>query len=125
MLTDQLDSFPGSKCLHCHAFRQYRYSRSKILADEGYHCEYYGKWHSLSSHTNIYKNPLRAAKNGNSVFYHGGQKFVWLDYIRDKEPARALKAGEFYDKMLERPYKKGDFLKSSGILQLTKIELFS
>ncbi len=23
----------------------------EILAGEGYHCEYYGKWHSLSSHT--------------------------------------------------------------------------
>jgi len=77
----------------------------EILSAEGYHCEYYGKWHSLTSHTNIYKNPLRAAENGNSVFDHGGQKFVWLDYIRDKEPVRALKAGEFYDNMSKRPYK--------------------
>jgi len=77
----------------------------EILTDEGYHCEYYGKWHSLTSHTNIYKNPLRAAKNGNSVFEHGGQKFVWLDYLKDKEPVRALKTGELYGGMSERPYK--------------------
>ena len=77
----------------------------EILADEGYHCEYYGKWHSQSSHTDIYKNPLKAAQNGKSIFGHGGQKFVWLDYIRDKEPVRALKTGEFYDNMSERPYK--------------------
>jgi len=63
----------------------------EILTDEGYHCEYYGKWHSLTSHTNIYKNPLRAAKNEKSVFGHGGQKFVWLDYLKDKEPIRARK----------------------------------
>jgi len=87
----------------------------EILTGEGYHCEYYGKWHSLTSHTNIYKNPLRAAKNGNSVFDHGGQKFVWLDYIRDKEPIRALKAGEFYDNMSERPYRTDPIDKYHGM----------
>ena len=29
----------------------------EILAEKGYHCEYYGKWHSQTSHTGIYKNP--------------------------------------------------------------------
>lgn len=77
----------------------------EILTDEGYSCEYYGKWHSLSSHTDIYANPVKASKNGNSIFGHGGQKFVWLDDLNDKEPIRALKAGEFYDEMSERPYK--------------------
>ena len=86
----------------------------EILTDEGYHCEYYGKWHSLTSHTTIYKNLLRAAENGNSVFDHGGQKFVWLDYIRDKEPVRALKAGEFYDNMSKRPYKTNPMDKYHG-----------
>jgi len=86
----------------------------EILTGEGYHCEYYGKWHSLTCHTNIYKNPLRAAKNEKSVFGHGGQKFVWLDYIKDKEPVRALKAGEFYDNMSERPYKTDPMDKYHG-----------
>ncbi|MBW1792058.1 MAG: sulfatase-like hydrolase/transferase, partial [Deltaproteobacteria bacterium] len=86
----------------------------EILTGEGYHCEYYGKWHSLSSHTDIYKNPLRAAKNGNSVFDHGGQKHVWIDYLKDKEPRRALKAGEFYDNMSERPYKTDPMDKCHG-----------
>jgi len=86
----------------------------EILTDEGYHCEYYGKWHSLTSHTNIYKNPLRAAKNEKSVFGHGGQKFVWLDYLKDKEPIRALKAGEFYDNMSNRPYKTDPIDKFHG-----------
>ena len=87
----------------------------EILTGEGYHCEYYGKWHSLTSHTNIYKNPLRAAENGNSVFDHGGQKFVWLDYLEDKEPVRALKAGELYDKMSGRPYKTDPLDKHHGM----------
>ena len=77
----------------------------EILAGVGYHCEYYGKWHSQSSHTDIYKNPVKAAKNGKSIFAHGGQKYVWHDYIEEKEPVRALKAGEFYDGMSGRPYK--------------------
>lgn len=86
----------------------------EILAGEGYHCEYYGKWHTQSSHADIYKNPLKAAKNGNSIFAHGGQKFVWLDYIKEKEPVRALKAGEFYDNMSERPYKTDPMDKYHG-----------
>ena len=66
----------------------------EILTDEGYHCEYYGKWHSQSSHTDIYRNPAREARNGKSIFGHGGQKYVWLDYLEDREPVRTLKAGE-------------------------------
>jgi len=87
----------------------------EILADEGYHCEYYGKWHSQSSHTDVYKNPVKAAKNGKSIFGHGGQKFVWLDYLKDKEPVRALKAGELYDKMSGRPYKTDPLDKHHGM----------
>ena len=87
----------------------------EILADEGYHCEYYGKWHSLSSHTDIYKNPVKAAKNGKSIFGPGGQKYVWLDYLKDKEPARALKAGELYDQMSGRPYKTDPMDKHHGM----------
>ncbi len=36
----------------------------EILSSQGYTCEYYGKWHSLSSHTTVYTNPKQAAKNG-------------------------------------------------------------
>ncbi|MCK5565608.1 MAG: sulfatase-like hydrolase/transferase [Planctomycetes bacterium] len=86
----------------------------EILTGEGYRCEYYGKWHSLSSHTDIYKNPLRASKNEKSVFDHGGQKHVWIDYLKDKEPRRKLKAGQFYDNMSERPYKTDPMDKYHG-----------
>jgi len=89
----------------------------EILADEGYHCEYYGKWHSQSSHTDIYKNPLKAAENGKSVFGHGGQKYVWLDYLENREPARALRPGELYDKMSGRPYKTDPLDKHHGMTE--------
>ena len=87
----------------------------EILADEGYHCEYYGKWHSQSSHTDIYKNPLKAAENGKSVFGHGGQKYVWLDYLEGREPVRALRPGELYDKMSGRPYRTDPLDKHHGM----------
>jgi len=87
----------------------------EILTGKGYHCEYYGKWHSLTSHTNIYKNPVKAAKNGKSIFGHGGQKYAWLDYLKDKEPVRALKAGELYDQMSGRPYKTDSLDKHHGM----------
>lgn len=87
----------------------------EILTDEGYRCEYYGKWHSQSSHSDIYRNPVKEAQNGNSIFGHGGQKFVWLDYLKDKEPVRALKAGELYDQMSNRPYKTNPMDKYHGM----------
>lgn len=99
----------------------------EILAAEGYRCEYYGKWHSLSSHTDIYSNPCRASKRGNSIFDHGGQKHIWLDSLEAKEPVRALKAGEFYDNMSGRPYRTDpiDRLhgKSDAELKAEKIDI--
>lgn len=76
----------------------------EILSDEGYHCEYYGKWHSQTSHTGIYKNPVQEAENGKSIFGHGGQKFMHLDYLDKHVPTNKLEQGELYDKMTGRPY---------------------
>jgi len=87
----------------------------EILNENGYHCEYYGKWHSQTSHTAVYKNPKQAAKNGKSVFGHGGQRFVHLDYLDEKEPIRDLKVGELYDTMTKRPYKTDTLDKHHGM----------
>ena len=78
----------------------------EILAENGYHCEYYGKWHSQTSHTKVYNNPKSHSKDGKSVFMHGGQRYVYLDYLNDKFPKRELKPGELYDIFSERPYMK-------------------
>jgi len=53
----------------------------EILTDNGYHCEYYGKWHVLSSHAEIYQNPVKTANNGNSIFGPGGQSHIWRDHL--------------------------------------------
>ncbi len=77
----------------------------EILTKNGYHCEYYGKWHSQTSHTAIYKNPKQTSKNGKSVFAHGGQNHVYIDYINENYPKQELKKGEHYDKFTQRPYR--------------------
>ena len=77
----------------------------EILSEKGYHCEYYGKWHTQSSHAEIYKNPKMESKNGRSIFDHGGQRHVYMDYINEKFPKRALKSGELFDTFTKRPYK--------------------
>ena len=77
----------------------------EILTENGYHCEYYGKWHSQTSHTEIYKNPKQHSKNGKSIFAHGGQNHVYVDYINENYPKRDLEKGEFYDKFTKRPYR--------------------
>lgn len=76
----------------------------EILTEEGYHCEYYGKWHSQTSHTTVYKNPKQVSKNGHSVFAHGGQRYVHLDYLDANVPIREQTQGELYDRMTKRPY---------------------
>jgi len=77
----------------------------EILTENGYHSEYYGKWHSQTSHTEIYKNPKQQSKNGKSIFAHGGQNHVYMDYINDNYPKPKLKYGEHYDKFTKRPYR--------------------
>ena len=50
----------------------------EILAENGYHCEYYGKWHAVSSHANVYINPVQNAENGKSVFGSSRQAVLGL-----------------------------------------------
>jgi len=87
----------------------------EILTKEGYRCEYYGKWHSQTSHTEIYKNPKRESKNGKSVFEHGGQNHVYMDYINEHLPKRELKPGELYDTFTKRSYKTDPLDKYHGM----------
>jgi len=89
----------------------------EILSEEGYHCEYYGKWHSQTSHTGIYKNPIKEAENGKPIFGHGGQKFMHLDYLEKNVSNRELEKGELYDKMTGMPYVTDPLDKHHGMTQ--------
>lgn len=76
----------------------------EILTKNGYHCEYYGKWHVMTNHAEIYRNPKKFAKNGKSIFEHGGQNHVYMDYINEQYPKQALEGDEFYDTFTKRAY---------------------
>jgi arylsulfatase A-like enzyme len=86
----------------------------EILTGQGYHCEYYGKWHTQSSHAACYKNPQQTAKNGKSIFGPEGQSYVYDDFLNEHFPNRALKAGELYDTFTHRPYKTNPLDKNHG-----------
>ncbi len=77
----------------------------EILTEQGYRCEYYGKWHSLSARAECYQNPVQTARNGLSIFGPGGQTYMYRDYLNQHVPRRELKIGEFYENISQRPYR--------------------
>ncbi|MCP4610935.1 MAG: sulfatase-like hydrolase/transferase [Planctomycetes bacterium] len=87
----------------------------EILTEHGYHCEYYGKWHTVSSHSEIYKNPVKEAKNGKSIFGPGGQRHVYMDYLDKRDTKREPKSGELIDKFTARPYRTDPLDKHHGM----------
>jgi arylsulfatase A-like enzyme len=87
----------------------------EILSAKGYHCEYYGKWHTQSSHAAVYKNPQKAAKNGKSIFGPEGQSYIYDDFLNENSPNRELKEGELYDTFTHRPYKTNPLDKFHGM----------
>jgi len=87
----------------------------EILDKNGYHCEYYGKWHSITAHTKVYKNPKQESEEGHSVFAHGGQRYVYMDYLDRHVPVRPLKPGELYDTFTGRPYETDPLDKYHGM----------
>ncbi|MEN8882523.1 MAG: sulfatase-like hydrolase/transferase [Polaribacter sp.] len=76
----------------------------EILTDNGYTAEYYGKWHTLSSHAKVYKNPKKFSKKGKSMFGPGGQSHMYQDYLKEAFPFKKLKKGEHFDKTSKRGY---------------------
>ncbi len=87
----------------------------EILTDSGYHCEYYGKWHALSSHAEIYKNPIQVAENGRHIFGPGGQSQIYGDYLNTLGEVPAPGPGEFLGGILRYPYKADPLDKYYGI----------
>ncbi|MBM3414539.1 MAG: DUF229 domain-containing protein [Bacteroidetes bacterium] len=87
----------------------------EILTGKGYHCEYYGKWHTRTSHAGVYKNPQVTANNGKSVFGPEGQSHIYMDFLDKNSPKRELKEGELYDQFSKRPYKTNILDKAHGM----------
>jgi len=75
----------------------------EILADNGYQCEYYGKWHAPIFRARVYDNPVTAA-GIHKTELGLGKKATYVNYLDARYPARPLKDDEFKDTLTERPY---------------------
>lgn len=75
----------------------------EILAENGYECEYYGKWHTPTFRARIYKNPVTVSGRSESEL-GPGKKEAYLAYLNPFYPERELHAGELMDTYTDRPY---------------------
>ena len=75
----------------------------EILSENGYECEYYGKWHAPVFRARVYNNPVTAA-GIHKTELGPGKKAAYLKYLHPLYPDRELKEGELRDTLTERPY---------------------
>lgn len=90
----------------------------EILAENGYECEYYGKWHSPIYHAKKYNNPVTMA-GIHKTELGPGHKEAYIQYLDPLYPDRPLKDNELKDTLTDRPYKpypldKRHVLRSKG-----------
>jgi len=76
----------------------------EILAENGYECEYYGKWHSPIFRAKCYNNPVTMA-GIHKTEVGPGHKESYMQYLNPLYPYRELKEGEFKDTLTDRPYR--------------------
>jgi len=94
---DQTYYYPGDEIMPTPTF-------DEVLAENGYHCEYYGKWHAMSSHATVYQNPVLFAENGNFIFGPGGQSHIWRDHLSTLGQIPQPGDGEFIEDLSKYPY---------------------
>ena len=75
----------------------------EILSENGYECEYYGKWHAPIYRAKIYNNPVTMA-GIHKTELGPGHKEAYLQYLNPLYPDRKLKEGELKDTLTDRPY---------------------
>ena len=77
-------------------------SFDNLLAERGYHTEYYGKYHSPYRMALTYKNKVTYV--GAKVEGAPSERQQYLAYLDKHSPARPLKPGELMSKDFNRPY---------------------
>jgi len=75
----------------------------EILSENGYECEYYGKWHTPVFRARVYNNPVTEA-GIHKTELGPGKKAAYLKYLDPLYPDRELKEGELKDTLTKRPY---------------------
>jgi len=76
-----------------------------VLARNGYHTEYYGKWHTPFKYASTYKNPVRQTGKHSRNAAVPGQAAAYKAYVAKHVKPRELRKGELLDKGSGRPYK--------------------
>jgi arylsulfatase A-like enzyme len=74
-----------------------------ILAEHGYHTEYYGKWHTPYKFAATYKNKVRQTSGRNRGVLTSRE--AYLKYLDEHIPRRDVRPGELIDNSSLRPYK--------------------
>ena len=96
----------------------------EILDDNGYWCEYYGKWHAPIFRALVYKNPkghnVGMAGISKTVLGPGKTKY-YRTYLDKHEPVRELQEGEQYCVYAKRPYKMDPIDRRYGLKPGKKI----
>jgi len=78
----------------------------EILSENGYECEYYGKWHAPVFRAKCYNNPVTMA-GIHKTEVGLGYKETYVQYLNPLYPDRKLKEDEFKDTLTDRPYLPG------------------
>lgn len=89
----------------------------ELLTNNGYTCEYHGKWHSPEFHTEVYRNPLTKTQNGKSIFGPGGMDRLYTESLDPVFPREKLQPGEQYDTFTKRPYVMNPLDKRYGMTE--------
>jgi len=95
----------------------------EILSQNGYRCEYYGKWHTPEFHAEVYQNPVLKTNSGRSIFAPGGTESFYSDYLDPIFPKENLKPGELYDTFTKRPYIMNPLDKRYGMTEEQVVQL--
>lgn len=75
----------------------------EILSENGYECEYYGKWHTPTFRARVYNNPVTVAGKSKSEL-GPGKKAVYLSFLDPLYSTRELNGDELEDTYTNRPY---------------------
>ena len=75
----------------------------EVLAENGYECEYYGKWHTPTFRAKVYQNPVTVAGKSKSEL-GPGKKAAYLNYLNPYFPLKELQNEELMDTYTMRPY---------------------
>lgn len=75
----------------------------EVLDENGYSCEYYGKWHTPTFRAKVYQNPVTVAGKSKSEL-GPGKKAAYLNYLNPYYPQKDAQDEEFMDTFTMRPY---------------------